>query len=201
VNERAVAAAVGAAANTPEAPRASPLSSPVLVGRAQSGDRQALDTLLRALQAPLFAHIRTIVGDDAAAEDALQETLLRVCRKLGTLREPRWFRAWAYRIATREAIARGQGERRWREWLRDDALAQVPAPEAEARFDPALLAALAPALERVSPASRMVLRMHYLDGLTYGEIAEALGLSPGTVKSRLAYGLQTLRTLLGPLGD
>lgn len=185
----------------PAAPDAAePLRSPVLVGRAQSGDLRALDQLLRALQEPLYRHVLAIVPDAHTAEDVLQETLLAVCRKLRSLRDPRWFRAWAYRIATRTAVRRAQREHRWTDALRDDALATLPAGQPEPRWDPGLVAALPAALESVSPASRLVLRMHYLDELTFAEIAEALELSVGTVKSRLAYGLAALRKTLGDHG-
>ncbi|HET7229075.1 MAG TPA: RNA polymerase sigma factor [Longimicrobium sp.] len=172
------------------------LRSPVVVARAQHGDRHALDQLLRALQEPLYRHVLTIVADAHTAEDVLQETLLAVCRKLRGLRDPRWFRAWAYRIATRAAVRRAQREHRWADALRDDALDAIPAAQPEPRFEPELVAALPAALDSVSPASQLVLRMHYLDELTLVEIAEALELSPGTVKSRLAYGLAALRTAL-----
>jgi RNA polymerase sigma-70 factor, ECF subfamily len=172
------------------------LRSPVLVGRAQSGDLRALDQLLRALQEPLYRHVSAIVADPHTARDVLQETLLAVCRKLPTLREPRWFRAWAYRIATRTAVRRARHEHRWADTLRDDALATLPADQPEPRFEPELVAALPAALQAVSPASRLVVRMHYLDELTLVEIAEALELSIGTVKSRLAYGLAALRKSL-----
>lgn len=172
------------------------LRSPVLIGRAQLGDVRALDQLLRALQEPLFRHVLTIVPDPHTAEDVLQEALLTVSRKLRTLRDPRWFRAWAYRIATRLAVRRAKKEHRWADALRDDDLAALPAAEPEPRFDPELVAALPSALAAVSPASQLVLRMHYLDELTYAEIAEALEISVGTVKSRLAYGLAALRKTL-----
>lgn len=182
----------------PSAPiAADPLCSPVLVGRAQSGDLHALDQLLRALQEPLYRHLLAILADPHTAQDVLQETLLAVCRKLRGLRDPRWFRAWAYRITTRTAVRRAQREHRWSDALRDDALAGLPAAEPEPIFEPELIAALPAALEAVSPASRLVLHMHYLDELTLVEIAEALELSVGTVKSRLAYGLAALRKGLG----
>ena len=65
--------------------------------------------------------------------------------------------------------------------------------EEEPHFDPETLAALPSQLEKLSPASRVVLRMHYLDGLTHEEISEALEIAIGTVKSRLSYGLAALR--------
>ena len=65
------------------------------VARAQSGDRAALEALLRDHQQPLYRHVRTITGDSDLAFDVLQSVLWVIARRLGTLRDPRWFRAWA----------------------------------------------------------------------------------------------------------
>lgn len=166
----------------------------VVVGLAQTGDRQALDRLLRALQEPVHAHIQAIVRDPDASRDVLQDTLLIVARKLGWLRDPRWFRAWAYRIATREAIRRSRADRRWLELLdSDERLQNVPDPRDEELFEPELVARVPRLLESLPPAAQVVLRLHYLEGLTLVEIAEALEVPVGTVKSRLAYGLGALR--------
>ena len=167
----------------------------LLVARAQGGDRAALDRLLRQLQAPLFAHVRAIVRDDDLAADVLQETLFTIARRLPSLRDPRWARAWAYRVATREAVRRARLERRWTASLHEDpaALPDAAPEAAEPSFDPELVARLPALLDRLSPASLVVVRLHYLDGLTYGEIAEALDLAVGTVKSRVAYGLAAMR--------
>jgi RNA polymerase sigma-70 factor (ECF subfamily) len=173
--------------------------SRLLVARAQTGDRAALDALLGALQGPLYAHIRGIVRDPDAAKDALQDTLLLVARKLGTLREPQWVRAWVYRIATREAVRAARLSRRWMQELAGDAaIDAVPQPAADPPFEPELVARLPELVDSLPPASRAVLRLHYLEELTYPEIAEALEISIGTVKSRLAYGLAALRRSLGP---
>jgi RNA polymerase sigma-70 factor (ECF subfamily) len=69
----------------------------------------------------------------------------------------------------------------------------ISVEEEEPQFDPEALARLPAQLEKLSPASRVVLRMHYLDGLTHEEISEALEIAIGTVKSRLSYGLAALR--------
>ncbi|HUQ20574.1 MAG TPA: RNA polymerase sigma factor [Gemmatimonadaceae bacterium] len=165
----------------------------LLVARAQSGDRNALDQLLRSLQEPLFEHIRAIVGDADQAKDVLQETLWRIARKLSSLRDPRWVRAWSYRIATREAVHRSHSEKRWTEALRGEALNALPVESEDPDSDPELIAQIVSGISGLSPASQVVLRMHYLDGMTHVEIAEALEIADGTVKSRLAYGLAALR--------
>jgi RNA polymerase sigma-70 factor (ECF subfamily) len=170
--------------------------------RAQLGSREALDRVLRSVQAPLFRYLRALVGDHALAEDVLQDVMLLICRKLRWLREPALFDAWAFRIATREAFHRLRRERRWAGRLDDDAaLEALPAPAAEEtdRFDvaPERLAELVQAL---APASRAVVTLHYGEGLTIHEAADVLGIPPGTAKSRLAYGLAALRARLADTG-
>jgi len=71
-------------------------------------------------------------------------------------------------------------------------LVQDAAPEAPP--DPELIRQSTEAIDRVPAAAQIVVRLHYLEGLTLAEIAEALQLPIGTVKSRLAYGLQCLRS-------
>ena len=66
----------------------------LMVLRAQSGDRAALDTLFRQVQSPLFRCIRGIVGQRELAEDVLQEVFFILYRKLAWLRDPRLFPAW-----------------------------------------------------------------------------------------------------------
>jgi len=170
--------------------------------RAQVGDRAALDALLAAVQEPLYRCVLGLLGDATLAEDVLQEVFLRVYRKLRWLRDPGLFRPWCYRIATREAFRRLRRERRWSEQVRDPAvLDAVEAPPAAEPAEPGLLARLPGLLPRLSPASRAVLTLHYLEGLSLEEVAEVLGLAAGTVKSRLAYGLAGLRRLLAELPD
>jgi RNA polymerase sigma-70 factor (ECF subfamily) len=165
--------------------------------RAQVGARDALHALFQAVQEPLYRYIVRLVGDPALAEDILQEVLLRIYRKLSWLREPGLFRPWCYRITTREVFRRLKRERRWSDQLRDQAvLATIEAQPHEEVAEPELLARLPDLLRQVSPASRVVLALHYLDQLSLEEVAEVLGVAVGTVKSRLAYGLAALRRLL-----
>lgn len=154
---------------------------------------RALDKLLTAIQEPLFRHVRIIVGDEHEAEDALQEILLTISRKLGTLRDPQWFRAWAYRIATRDAIRHSERWRRTPLTIESDDLDNMPSAGVDDDLDSETLAYLASAVSTLPPASQLVIRMHYMEGMSHTEVAEALELSAGTVKSRLSYGLAALR--------
>lgn len=164
--------------------------------RAQAGDRVAFDQLLQTVQTPLYRYIVSLTNDAALAEDILQEVFVLIYRKLGWLREAELFRAWAYRIATRETFKWLKRERRWKEQERDEELLQaIPALQDEP-FAAELLPQLPNLLARLSPASRAVIVLHYLHELTLDEIAAVLGIALGTVKSRLSYGLTNLRQQL-----
>jgi RNA polymerase sigma-70 factor (ECF subfamily) len=165
-----------------------------LVLRAQSGDREALGALLEAVQEPLYRYVFSLVRERHLAEDILQEVFIRVYRKLGWLREPELFRAWAYRVATRETFRHLKRERRWMEQVRDDdAMKAVPAPPTREEFAPELFAQLPRSVATLSPASRAVVVLYYLHEMSLEETAAVLGIPVGTVKSRLSYGLESLR--------
>lgn len=165
-----------------------------LVLRAQNDDRQALDSLLRAVQKPLFRHLRGVTRNNADAAELLQETLMQIYRKLRTLREPTLFRPWCYRIATRSAYKLFQQQEKLRISPIPDALAEVAAPPPRRTLVHEFGRDLHELVAEVSVASRSVLLLHYEEDLTLREISETLGVSIGTVKSRLAYGIAALRT-------
>lgn len=168
------------------------------VVRAQSGDAAALDALLKAVQEPLYGYLVSLVRDPHRARDILQDVFVLVIRKLYWLREPKVFRPWVYRIASREALRCLRREQRLAERTGDAALLEsVAAAPPEDRADPELLQRLPALLAQVSPASRAVLSLHYLHGLTLRETADVLAISVGAAKARLAYGLATLRDKLG----
>ena len=172
---------------------------PVLL--AQSGDRGALNRLLSDLQDGLYDYLVRLVGDKHLAEDILQEVFVLIWRKLFWLRDPAVFRPWAYRIASREAFRRLRKHRFQAKMLgHETLLAELPAREVPP-FPHGWAEALPGLLALLSPASRAVLILHYLQGMTLNEVADVLEVSPGTVKSRLAYGLAALRQEIGPDGS
>lgn len=167
------------------------------VVRAQSGDMEALDALLKDIQEPLYHYLLRVVGDDHLARDVLQDVFVLIIRKLCWLREPKVFRSWAYRIASRQVFRCLQRLRRLDKPSADnEVLASLPG-ETHEEIDPELLQRLSDLLGEVSPASRAVLSLHYFDGMTLREIGDVLEISLAAVKSRLAYGLSVLRKLLG----
>ncbi len=171
-----------------------PAKEILLVLRSQTGDKEAFDELLRSVQTRLWRYILSLAGNQQLAEDILQEVFLIIYRKIGWLNEPNLFRPWIYRIASRESFRYLKKEVNWRQQIRDDAiLDQIPQVEREPEYESELIAKIPSLLTHVSPASRAVLILHYLDELTLSETAEILDISVGTAKSRLAYGLTVLR--------
>ena len=166
--------------------------------RAQSGDREALDELLKSVQGPLYRYIYRLVGERTIAEDTLQDVFVRIYRKLGWLQQAELFRPWAFRIASREAFKRLKKEKHWNEQVRDEIILEaLPTEPASHEFDAELVEQLPTLIARVSPSSRAVLLLHYMEELPLGEVSEVLGIPLGTAKSRLAYGLASLRRVIG----
>ena len=170
-----------------------------LVLLAQSGDRAALEELFESIQNPLGRYVRAATGDAGLAEDVMQEVFILIYRKLYWLRDPELFRPWAYRIASREVVRQLKRRRRWPEQFDEDFVPEQLAAESHDERESALTERLPELLSRVSPASRMVLVLHYLDEMPLAEVADVLGLPVGTAKSRLAYGLAALRREAGKL--
>ena len=163
--------------------------------RAQAGDVQAFEQVLRAIEPQLHGYINRLVSARPITDDILQETFLRMWRGLGWLRDPMLFRPWAYRIATNEA-RRALGRENLREETRAD---ESELGTLQANFiDPARRLDAARCLAQVSPLARVVLVAHYYEGLSLEDVGAVTGAPLGTVKSRLASGLTQLRALMGP---
>ena len=169
-------------------PADAPVDEAWLVLHAQAGSRPHLEQLADITLRFLQPRLSRFFDDPADAEDVLQDVLFTLFRRLWTLNDARLYRPWAHRIAVRaawKAVGRRRRERAREEFVDLDSL---PATLSEA--DTTDLSAL---LQKVSPASRVVLTLHYLEGMTLEATAAELGVAPGTVKSRLAYGLRQLR--------
>lgn len=166
----------------------------LLVLLLQRGDIEAFEKLLRRLHAPMQQYVTRLVGE-ANADDVLQEMALQIFRSAHMLNEPSVFRAWAFRIATRIAFAHLKREKRWRELENNPELMctgwiETSVEPEKLDFDFMKL------VDIVSPASRAALLLHYKQQLSLEETAAILDIPVGTVKSRIAYGLTTIRNFL-----
>ncbi len=161
----------------------------LLVLLAQTGDRAALEQLLRDIHAPLRRYISGLAGP-ALADDILQETALQIFRKLPFLREPAVFRPWTFRIASRIAFSELKRARRWEPL---DAAPLEPLAILHPNLGEPPDEAFLTLLDRVSPASRAVLLLRFQHDLSLEETAAILEIPIGTAKSRLNYGVSALR--------
>lgn len=175
--------------HAPSHPKESaPSDQTLLVLLAQTGDRAALEQLLRNSHALLRRYITGLASADLV-DDILQETSIQLFRKLPFLREPAVFNAWTLRIASRIAVTHLKRTHRWQPL--DDSLLGTFTPDPNLGGPPD--AGFLDLLDHVSPASRAVLLLHYQHDLSLEETAAILDIPVGTAKSRLHYGVATLR--------
>ncbi|MDA8018557.1 MAG: RNA polymerase sigma factor [Thermoanaerobaculia bacterium] len=178
-------------------PRAAVLDE-LLILRFQSGESVALDTLASRWNARLFRHACRLTRDRELASDALQDAWLAIARGLHRLQDPTRFPGWAHRIVAnkcRDAIRKLQRRRRLTEEIAQEPKAEAMPPFVEPSVDPRL-AALRAAMAALPDDRRMLLSLFYLEQMNVDQIALALDLPAGTVKSRLFYCRRKLRAAI-----
>jgi RNA polymerase sigma-70 factor (ECF subfamily) len=167
------------------------------VEAARRGDRAALDALLRRHYDRLFALCRRMTGDPTDAADACQEALVAIVRGLPGFDGRSAFGTWAYRVATNACL----DELRRRRRRPEPGLPEGP-DEPASPVDDAEGAAtridLDAALQSLPADYRAAVVLRDVAGLSYDEIAVALAIPPGTVRSRIARGRAALVPLLAP---
>jgi RNA polymerase sigma factor (sigma-70 family) len=162
----------------------------ILVVRAQAGDVEALETLYRAFETPVYNLARRMCRHPEDAEDVLQETFLEVVKSIGEYRGEGHLWGWVRRIAASKALMRLRREKlRETDELQDESTGAPPATIG-ARID------LERAFEQLSETSRAVVWLHDVEGFTHEEIAEQMGKTVSFSKSQLARAHTRLRRLL-----
>jgi RNA polymerase sigma-70 factor (ECF subfamily) len=183
------------------------------VHRLKGGELAALEELVRDYQDQVFRLAYTLLQDREDALDAAQEVFLRVHQGISRFAEKAAFSTWLYRIVvnichdTRRRRARRKGE-----FSLDQALAEReeageapleiadpkggdPSSESEERE---LEARLVAAMESLPEKHRATILLREVENLSYEEIAQATGVSIGTVMSRLHYARKKLQEMLRP---
>lgn len=169
-------------------------TEPELLAAARGGDRDAVERLLRANQAGVFAVCLRITANRDDAADATQNALLGIVRGLTTFDGRSRVSTWAYRIAANAALDEVRRRNR-RPLAEPDALEDTEDPSAtlEGRADRLDVDA---ALARLPMDFRAAVVLRDLCGLDYAEIASVLDIPPGTVRSRIARGRAALVPML-----
>jgi RNA polymerase sigma-70 factor (ECF subfamily) len=178
-----------------------------LISRLRARELDAFEELVGHFERPVYALCFRLLGDAEEARDAAQETFLKVYRGLGGFRGEAGLKTWIYRIAVNQAMNQ---QRWWRRRHRDETISlditrgqsdttigdSLPgrgrSPEAQAISSERERQVMS-ALDEIKQEYRVALILREIEELSYEEIAETLGISIGTVKSRIARGREELR--------
>jgi RNA polymerase sigma-70 factor (ECF subfamily) len=170
-----------------------------LVERLRAGEPRAFEELVAAYQHRVFGVAFRMLGNGAEAEEVAQEVFLRVHRGIASFRGEAKLSTWLYAITSRICINRlASGERR-RQPQGEDVLERLAAPNADPSADVErgeLEAALQRAIAELPEERRILVVLRDLEGLSYEEIAAALEMELGTVRSRLHRARMDLRDKL-----
>jgi RNA polymerase sigma-70 factor, ECF subfamily len=172
-----------------------------LIGCIAAGDRAAMRIFYARHKSKGYRFALRLVGNEAAAEDAVSETFFDVWRHAGAFERRSQVSTWLLGIARNKALSiRRHGTM---EAWDDDACESI----ADAADDPAAKlqrkqqgAVLFDCLQKLSPAHREIIDLVYYHEKTIDEIAGIIGISPNTVKTRMFYARQKLAELLGARG-
>jgi RNA polymerase sigma-70 factor (ECF subfamily) len=167
----------------------------LLVLRTQSGDVASLEVLARRWHPKLLRHAVRLTGEREGGADVAQEAWLAIVRSLRRLHDPGRFRAWAYRICTRKSSDWIRSRQRRRK-LGDGTAFEPDQAAAEPSTVPDEVRRLREVMAKLPADRRALLAMYYTEGMTVSEIAEALSIPRGTVKSRLFHTRNQLRESL-----
>ncbi|MDA8019961.1 MAG: sigma-70 family RNA polymerase sigma factor [Thermoanaerobaculia bacterium] len=155
--------------------------------RARAGDQEAFGQLCLRHWSGLVALARSVLIDDAEAEDAVQDSLVHAWKKLPALRDPAAFSPWLKKSLLRDCIRRAKRRKKKVE-LSD---LEIAGPPNQSNVD------VPGALRTLSPRQRAVLFLGEVQGLEDREIANLLRLRPSTVRVHRARARERLQELLG----
>ena len=164
------------------------------VQQASNGDRDAFDALMTSVVGRLYRISYLVLRDADAAQDAVQEALVRCWRDLPSLRDPERFDAWLNRPLLN--AVNDEARRRRRRITVSVTAAQVEPIGPDRAQDIADRDEIDRAFRRLSVDHRTIVVLYHYLGMSLGESAAYLGVPVGTAKSRLHYATEALRAAL-----
>jgi len=180
-----------------------------LLDRLQVGSEEAFEALMHLYKTPVYNIAYRVLGDPSEAADAVQETFLKIYKGIKNFRGECGLKTWIYRIAISEALNRQRWWKRWRRRVSfsldepkqtDNNGRSMPVELRDCHLGPEARfvaketeQAVQKALSRLSFEFRLAVVLRDIEGLSYDEIAAAMGVSLGTVKSRLWRGRLELK--------
>jgi len=169
----------------------------LLVSKYQEGDEDALRQLIRCFHPKLKKSVYMATRHRASVDDLVQECWYSIIPKLDSLTLKISFEAWALTIARRRAIdwiRHQQALRKQAGHLKEAARTQVLNDEASEKEEK--LNEIRVGIQQLPISQRIVLTMFYLENLSLSEISSVLDVSKGTVKSRLFYAREKLKSII-----
>ncbi len=148
-----------------------------LIQRARGGDAEAFVALIKQLEHSMYRMAKSMLHRDEDVADALQESILKAYKSLPSLREPKYFKTWLFRIVINECnniLKQRSGA---------NVVAEVPA--AAVHTDAYDSVDLREAVERLEEPQRLVVLLHYYEDLPLRQVAEALNITESAAKMRL----------------
>src|SRR5262249_53147469 len=173
---------------------------PAVPAAGGAGDLRAFEELYRLHGARMKSMARNLLGTSADAEDAVQDTFLKIQRSIATFRGQSSFLTWSFRILINTCYDRRRSRIRKREVSQDEPQAGESAPRPEPRAPaahPSLKLALERALAELTPQQRDVFLMYEVEGMRHSEIAGVLEISETASKNTLFQAKKNLRKLRG----
>jgi len=168
-----------------------------LAAAARAGDRAAFGRLAARWQQKLLSHAFRLTGDGEMARDVVQDAWRDIVKALPRLKDAALFPAWAYRIVTRraaDAIRRVQRDRKTNAaYAAEPKNNEVATDPIEASADGGVLNKV---MASLPPGQRAAVALHYKEGFSVAEIAAALEVPAGTVKTRLMHARRKMRDAL-----
>jgi RNA polymerase sigma-70 factor (ECF subfamily) len=161
-----------------------------MVHRCQAGERAAFEELFELYQPRLKYYVRRLDNDSNRTDDILQDVWLSVFKKIHKLKDAKSFDVWLYRIARNKVYDRFRRKDRHVKLLED----KFPVSNSiEPTFDADDTEKLHRALTRLKTHHREVLTLCFIEQMSYQSIADVVGCSVGTIRSRIYYAKQSLR--------
>ena len=164
-----------------------------LIQRVLEGDDTAFSMLVRKYQKPVHALAWRKIGDFHIAEDITQETFLKAYQRLSTLKEPQSFASWLYVIAANRCSTWLRKKRLWTQSLENTSSVALE----RTTYSGYLIAenervtmetqreVVKKLLAKLQESDRTVITLYYFGGMSYEEISKFLGVSVGTIKTRV----------------
>jgi RNA polymerase sigma-70 factor (ECF subfamily) len=171
-----------------------------LINRLQQADLEALGLLFERYRDRVYRTALMIVRDPAVAEDILQDCFLKIYSNAQRIDTSRPLAPWLYRVTVNLSytwLSRGQARRTSLDNMLDHLVSPMRQAPDRLTEQTELRQNIRKAISGLSLDQRVVVVLYYLNGLSLQDIAEILDLPIGTVKSRLYYARENLRTKLG----